>query len=297
MLTSAGILLIASIVLSSYLSLAFSYLGKTKADIFQVIVINYFVCVLTGSWVNGRMPQPAAVLGQEGWYGAVGMGIGFILVFNLMAITTQKISVAVSSVANKLSFIIPVVLSVLLFHETLRWLQWLGIAVALLAVIFVCYPKNSVHNNYRLTMGFLLPVILFIGSGLLDTWMNFIQHRFVNEQNRHDYLVTGFGIAGITGLLIATYGYIMGIRKWNLINLWGGIAIGFPNYFSIWCLVKFLSLAGEQSSVGIALNNMGIVLLSTVMAWVLFKQSLSKINMLGIFMALIAIGMITFIRK
>jgi uncharacterized membrane protein len=89
----------------------------------------------------------------------------------------------------------------------------------------------------------------------------------------------------------------MGIRKWNLINLWGGIAIGFPNYFSIWCLVKFLSLAGEQSSVGIALNNMGIVLLSTVMAWVLFKQSLSKINMLGIFMALIAIGMITFISR
>jgi multidrug transporter EmrE-like cation transporter len=42
---------------------------------------------------------------------------------------------------------------------------------------------------------------------------------------------------------------------------------------------------------------MGIVLLSTVMAWLLFKQSLSKINMLGIFMALIAIGMITFIRK
>ena len=78
MLTSAGILLIASIVLSSYLSLAFSYLGKTKADIFQVIVINYFVCVLTGSWVNGRMPHPAAVLRQKGWYGAVGMGIGFI---------------------------------------------------------------------------------------------------------------------------------------------------------------------------------------------------------------------------
>ena len=107
MLISALFFLIASILLSSYLSLAFSYLGKTKADIFQVIVLNYFVCVVTGSLVNGSMPHPTIVFKQEGWYGAVAMGIGFILVFNLMAITTQQISVAVSSVANKLSFIIP----------------------------------------------------------------------------------------------------------------------------------------------------------------------------------------------
>lgn len=294
---SAGILLIASILLSSYLSLAFSYLGKTKADIFQVIVINYFICVLTGSWVNGSMPHPDTVLRQEGWYGAVGMGIGFIVVFNLMAITTQKISVAVSSVANKLSFIIPVVLSVILFNEALSWVQWLGIGVAVLAVIFTCYPANSVQNTLSVSIGLLSPMLLFVGSGLLDTLMNFIQHKYVTDLNRHNYLVTGFGIAGITGVLIAGYGYIVGSRKWNLINIWGGIAIGIPNYFSIWCLVKFLSLSGEQSSVGIALNNMGIVLFSTVMAWILFKQSLSKVNMVGIFMAVIAIGMITFIGK
>ena len=294
---SALFFLIASILLSSYLSLAFSYLGKTKADIFQVIVLNYFVCVITGSFVNGSMPHPAIVLKHEGWYGAVAMGIGFILVFNLMAITTQQISVAVSSVANKLSFIIPVVLSVLLFNESLLWVQWIGIGVALIAVLFTCYPTNTLHNNSKMRLGILLPLLLFIGSGLLDTLMNFIQHKFVNDLNRHNYLVTGFGVAGVAGLLVAFYGYSQGTRKWHLINLWAGIAIGVPNYFSIWCLVKFLSLTGEQSSVGIALNNMGIVLLSTLLAWLLFKQTLSKINMLGIVMALIAIGMITFIPR
>jgi drug/metabolite transporter (DMT)-like permease len=297
MLISALFFLIASILLSSYLSLAFSYLGKTKADIFQVIVLNYFVCVLTGSLINGSLPHPATLFRQEGWYGAVAMGIGFILVFNLMAITTQQISVAVSSVANKLSFIIPVVLSVLLFRETLLWLQWIGIGVALLAVSFTCYPTQTPLNYSKKSLGILLPLLLFIGSGLLDTLMNFIQHKFVNDLNRHNYLVTGFGVAGVAGLLVALYGYSVGTRKWHPINLWAGIAIGVPNYFSIWCLVKFLSLTGEQSSVGIALNNMGIVLLSTLLAWLLFKQTLSKINMLGIVMALIAIGMITFIRK
>jgi len=294
---SALFFLIASILLSSYLSLALSYLGKTKADIFQVIVLNYFVCVLTGSLINGSMPHPATIFKQEGWYGAVAMGIGFILLFNLMAITTQQISVAVSSVANKLSFIIPVVLSVFLFQETLLGLQWIGICIAILAVLFTCYPNSSSHSNSKKNLGILLPLLLFIGSGLLDTLVNIIQHKFVNDLNRHNYLITGFGVAGLTGLLVAFYGYSVGTRKWHLINLWAGIAIGIPNYFSIWCLVKFLSLTGEQSSVGIALNNMGIVLLSCLLAWLLFKQALSKINILGIVMALIAIGMITFIRK
>ena len=214
-----------------------------------------------------------------------------------MAITTQQISVAVSSVANKLSFIIPVVLSVFLFHETLLGLQWIGICIAILAVLFTCYPNNSTNNHSKKSLGILLPLLLFIGSGLLDTLMNIIQHSFVNDINRHNYLVTGFGVAGLAGLLVVLFGYSVGTRKWHFMNLWSGIAIGIPNYFSIWCLVKFLSLTGEQSSVGIALNNMGIVLLSTLLAWLLFKQTLSKINMLGIVMALIAIGMITFIPQ
>ena len=73
---SALFFLIASILLSSYLSLAFSYLGKTKADIFQVIVLNYFVCVVTGSIINGSMPHPVTIFQQEGWYGAVAIYFG-----------------------------------------------------------------------------------------------------------------------------------------------------------------------------------------------------------------------------
>jgi drug/metabolite transporter (DMT)-like permease len=73
-----------------------------------------------------------------------------------------------------------------------------------------------------------------------------------------------------------------------------GILIGIPNYFSIWCLVRFLKQSPWESSASIPVNNMGIVLFSSVVAWLLFKERLSKINWAGIILSLVAIYLIAF---
>lgn len=70
--------------------------------------------------------------------------------------------------------------------------------------------------------------------------------------------------------------------------------IGIPNYFSIWCLVHFLQESPWQTSASIPVNNMGIVLFSAVVAWILFKERLTKINWLGILLSLVAIYLIAF---
>ncbi|MEO7531130.1 MAG: hypothetical protein ABIS69_06955 [Sediminibacterium sp.] len=45
--------LAGSILLTSYLTLAFKVCEKYKVNIFQAIVFNYITCVITGSFVNG----------------------------------------------------------------------------------------------------------------------------------------------------------------------------------------------------------------------------------------------------
>jgi hypothetical protein len=111
------IYLIGSIVLSSYLTIAFKLCEKLKIPIFQAIVFNYITCVITGSFVNGSFPVNGAVMGQTWFHWAVVMGILFISLFNLIGITTQRNGVAVASVANKLSLILPVVLAVYLYND------------------------------------------------------------------------------------------------------------------------------------------------------------------------------------
>ncbi len=289
------IYLIGSILFSSYLTLAFKACEKFGINIFQAIVFNYITCVVTGSFVNGSFPITAGATQNTWFYWACGMGVLFISLFNFIGITAQKNGVAVASVANKLSLIVPVVISVFLYNESLGWLQVVGIVIALAAVLFTCYqPSKQLNNKKAGLLIYLLPLVLFVGSGLLDSIINHVNKNYVTDENRNAYLITGFLSAAIIGSILLGVQFVRVKQKFAFKNLLAGILIGIPNYFSIWCLVKFLKESPLQSSQSIPVNNMGIVLFSAVAAWVLFKEKLSLINCVGIALSLVAIALIAF---
>ncbi|HEY1019065.1 MAG TPA: EamA family transporter [Sediminibacterium sp.] len=289
--------LLGSIILTSYLTLAFKMCERYGVSIFQAIVFNYITCVITGSVVNGSFPVNAEVM-QTPWFRwACVMGVLFVSIFNVVGITAQKISVAVASVANKLSLIIPVVLSVYLYNETVAGWKLVGVLLALLAVVLTCYPQQKsteTHHPAHRKWEYLLPLILFMGSGLLDALINHVQKTYVTDANYNAYLISGFLSAATIGTTILLIQYIRGKQQFSLKNLLAGIIIGIPNYFSIWCLVRFLKESPWQSSASIPVNNMGIVLFSSLVAWLLFKEKLSRLNWVGIALSLLAIYLIAF---
>jgi len=291
------IYLIGSIVLTSYLTLSFKVCEKYNVSIFQAIVFNYITCVITGSIVNGSFPINVEVIHQTWFHWAFVMGVLFISIFNIVGMTAQKISVAVASVANKLSLIIPVILSVYLYHETVRGWKLFGVILALIAVILTCYQPRNKSNKKKEENGkwkYILPVALFLGSGLLDALINHVQQTYVTVENSNAYLISGFFSAAIIGSLYLEYQYMIGKQVFSFKNVLAGILIGIPNYFSIWCLVHFLKQSPWQSSASIPVNNMGIVLFSSVVAWILFKERLSAINWVGILLSIVAIYFIAF---
>jgi drug/metabolite transporter (DMT)-like permease len=291
------IYLIGSIVLTSYLTLSFKVCEKYNVSIFQAIVFNYITCVITGSIVNGSFPINVEVIHQTWFHWAFVMGVLFISIFNIVGMTAQKISVAVASVANKLSLIIPVILSVYLYHETVRGWKLFGVILALIAVILTCYQPRNKSNKKKEENGkwkYILPVALFLGSGLLDALINHVQQTYVTVENSNAYLISGFFSAAIIGTLYLEYQYMIGKQVFSFKNVLAGILIGIPNYFSIWCLVHFLKQSPWQSSASIPVNNMGIVLFSSVVAWILFKERLSVINWVGILLSIVAIYFIAF---
>ena len=289
--------LIGSIILTSYLTLAFKVCEKYKVNIFQAIVFNYITCVVTGSVVNGSFPINGETI-QTPWFKwACVMGVLFVSIFNIVGLTAQKISVAVASVANKLSLIIPVILSVYLYGETVQGWKLVGVLLALVAVVLTCYQSKEQEANKESSVKkweYFLPFILFVGSGLLDSLINHVQKQYVTEENNNAYLISGFFSAAVIGSVLLLIHYITGRQKFAIKHLLAGIIIGIPNYFSIWCLVHFLKESPWQSSASIPVNNMGIVLFSSVVAWLLFKERLSKINWAGIVLSLMAIYLIAF---
>jgi drug/metabolite transporter (DMT)-like permease len=287
--------LVGSIVLSSYLMLAFKACQKFNINIFQAIIFNYFTCVITGSIVNGGFPINAASVATPWFQWAAIMGVLFVSIFNIIAITSQKNGIAVASVASKLSLIIPVLISIFLYNDKLNTLNSVGIVLALIAVVLTCYqPNNVAVNNNKSFATYVLPLILFIGSGLLDALINHVQKNHVNADSQNAFLISGFFSAGTIGSIILVIGFITRRQVFNFKNVIAGILIGVPNYFSIWCLVNYLKTTHLQSSASIPVNNMGIVLFSTIVAWIVFKEKLSTINWLGILLSVVAILLIAF---
>lgn len=261
----------------------------------QVIVFNYITCVITGSVVNGHFPLTAVNM-ESGWFPwACLMGVLFISLFNIIAYTAQKAGVAVTSVANKLSLVIPFVFSIYLYREEASWLKMAGIAVALTAVVMTCWPRQSDLSRKHMNQSIILmPVVLFVGSGLLDTLIKYVEHSFLNGDNNNDFLVSAFASAAAIGILLITFQLATGRQKISGKAVLMGICLGIPNYFSIWCLVKVLKNYASNSSAIIPINNMGIVLFSTLVAWVLFKEKLSFINWVGVLLAVGAIALIAY---
>ena len=72
----------------------------------------------------------------------------------------------------------------------------------------------------------------------------------------------------------------------------GGIALGIPNYFSIYYLLKALQSETLNSASVFTINNVAIVMFSTLLGITLFKEKLSLKNWMGIGLAIISIILI-----
>ncbi len=288
--------LIGSIILTSWLTLSFKVVERFGIPVFQAIVFNYITCVITGSFVNGAFPISGSTFGESWFKWSLLMGAMFVSIFNLMGVTTQKMGVAISSVANKLSLVIPFLFSIYLYHEETTALKIAGVVIALAAVVLTCMPSKGTEPSGKAFHAsiLLLPVVLFFSSGLLDTLIKYVEVSELNDGNKNAYLITSFGVAAVLGVAALLFLLVTGKMKFDKRSMIAGILIGVPNYFSIWCLVRVLKDYEGNSSAIFPINNMGIVLFSTVVAWVIFKEKLSKINWLGILLSVAAIALIAF---
>ncbi|WP_207513268.1 DMT family transporter [Longitalea luteola] len=292
---SSLLFLIASIILTAWLTIAFKIVGRLGINNLQAIVYNYTVCVITGSFVNGSFPVNASLVQQPWFYWALVMGACFISMFNLAAFTVQKIGVAAATVAYKLSMVIPFVFSIYLYNEEATALKIAGVALALLAVWFTTRPSQQERKGKKLSwVLWAMPLLLFVGSGLLDAMIKYVEQAFINPANQDAYLITAFCVAASIGIMLLLFLFVTGRQKVSGRAMVAGICIGVPNYFSIWCLLGALKGYARNSSAIIPINNMGIVLFTAMVAWLVFKEKLSAINWLGIVLSLVAIALIAY---
>jgi len=280
-----------SILFSSLIFVVFKLYTKYKVQTIYAIIVNYFIACVVGL-LYYQKPINAFEIPQKSWFwGSILLGLLFILIFNLMAATSQKLGVSVASVATKMSLTIPVLFGVFFYREVLTVLEIIGILLALLAVYFSSLKENKIKAE---KWAFALPILVFIGSGTIDTSIKYFQDAHMPEEEYALFSATVFVSAGMFGLLFIGYKSVQQQIKINIKNVIGGVCLGIPNYFSIYFLLKALQHPTWNSASVFTINNVAIVMFSTLLGIVLFKERLTYKNWLGIGLAVFSIILVAF---
>ena len=283
------IYLILSILFSTGLIVIFKYFGIFKIDVLKAICVNYIVACSMGLLFAERK-IPITEIYLEPWFGsALILGALFVSIFFVMAMTAQNNGVSVTSIAGKMSVVVPILFGIILYNESVTFLKILGITIALIAVYL-----SSVKDEGSGKKGTLLfPILLFLGSGMIDTLLKYIQVNYVADEDVPVFSAGLFGIAAIFGFTILAIRTLKKREAFGFKNILAGIILGVPNYFSIFFIIKALQNKNFESSTLFTINNVAIVIVSTLVGLLLFKEKFSLKNKIGVALAILGIVLVT----
>jgi drug/metabolite transporter (DMT)-like permease len=279
---------IISIIGTSFLLNIFKYFHKFKVVTLNAIIINYIIAASLSFIVQGESISYTKAV-SEPWIGiAFALGVLFILLFNLMAYCSNKLGVASTSIANKITFIFPTFLWIIFYNESISVIKFLGLFIALFAIFLT--GEKSKTTSFKGNI--LLLIALFIGGGVLDTLLSYAQQELVPPEQTSIFFGYLFFFAFVVGIILMAYKKTKG-HPWPTKKdvIWG-VILGVPNYFAMFLFLK--SLEKIPNSTAFPVANMGVILGSTLLSVLLFKEHLSRRKYIALFCAMIAILLISF---
>lgn len=277
--------LILSILSSTGIFLVFKFLDQKKLPSFPVIIINYLVAAFMGFIINADQMQFSDIYTADWIPVSILIGFLFIVMFFLVARSSNEAGISVTTVASKMSVVFPITLSMMIDPtDQFTLVKAAAIIATLTGVMLTIYtPGKSLQARKRA----FLPLVLFIGMGLVDSLVKFAQHSYVSDRETALFSAVLFTMAFLTGIVILPFRKerVTEFRK-AAVWLWG-LLLGIVNFGSIYLMVSALNHVNEfgsriDSSIIYGANNIGIVSLSVLAGLVIFHEKLRTINWIGI---------------
>ena len=283
------IYLILAIVFSSGIFVTMRFFERFDLDNHQALMWNYVFATATGFLICRHFDTVPELVG-ESWFGlAILTGFWFIFTYLLMTTSTQTSGITITSLSSKLSVVLPTMAGVLIFHEKLNVKVSIGIVLALVALVLVVGGGSKSPAEQR-RANWVLPVLIFFGTGTGDILMKLNEQR--NSGDDMGFMIAFiYLIAMLFSILLVAHDLLRGKSKWQNKSILGGVSLGVINFFSTFCV--FHAMRYFSNVVLFPIYNIGVVCLTALIGWLLFKEKLTKKNYLGLAIAIIAVVLIT----
>ena len=276
--------LILAILSSMLVSVLMRLSGKFSKNGMTMLAANYAMCTVAAlalacgdsSLVPAGEGLPMTLL-----LGGVS-GVLYLLGFVLLRWNIGRSGVVLSATFQKLGVIVPTLAAVTIFREKVQWLQMVGVAVAI-AAILVMHEKQPEGNGKSGHGGMAGLIALMLCGGVCDVMAKVFENLQMAEGFNDLYLVFTFGTALVLCAALC-------VAKRQGIT-WGdvlcGVAIGIPNYMSARFLL--LALTRLEAVVVYPTFSVGTIVLVTLVGVLAFREKLNVRKGLALGMILCAL--------
>ena len=271
--------IIASILASTMILALFRWMQHSKAVTRHAIVVGYLTSAIAGAAIF----EVDWRISSEDWFWFVALeGVGFYLVFRMMALTTEQAGITVASIATKMSVVIPTAIGIVALGESLNVYKFGGLLFGLLSIFLAAGTRIAIKT-------WMLPLLVFLSTGLIDASFKLFQVWGLTDEQFPGFVITIFGFAFIAAAL---HHVLLPDRRINPVSAASGVMLGLANLGTVYFVLKALAQPGWESSIVFPLNNFGTVLVSTLTAIFLFGERLRGATKLSLGAAAVSIALL-----
>ena len=278
------IYLTIAVLCSVAVSVLLKVLRQKNIDIRQTIVAGYPVAFLLTWFLLKPDVSGLSTLGSA-WGIIIALGILLPAVFIILGRAIESVGIVATDAAQRLSLIIPIVAAFLLFGEVMTSTRIFGLLLGFLALGALIYrpQQGQISRQAKHTPLWLFGV--WAGYGIID-----ILFKQVAKQGTA-FPLTLFVSFGLAGLLLFIYLLITRVR-WQGNALAAGLLLGALNMGNIYAYVRAHQLLSESPSIVFTGMNVGVIAVATLIGVGVFKESLNRINVLGLLLAICCVAVL-----
>ncbi|MFW0715506.1 EamA family transporter [Pedobacter sp. N23S346] len=271
-----------SVIVAVLLKLAKRY----EISIIQAVTVNYFTA-LTLCFLFFK-PEVNLLSSSAPWPIYIALAILLPSIFLVLAASVKKLGIVKTDIAQRLSLFIPILAAYFIFREGFNQYKLIGLGIGFLAILLTFIRKSDQEKKSN---NWIYPIVVFIGFGVIDVL--FKQIALYKSLPYTTSLFTVFAMAFLVSVAIVIYLVITKKTKLQLVNLACGLILGFFNFGNILFYMKAHKALSENPSTVFAAMNLGVIVVGSLVGIVVFKEKLSKLNYVGIVLALVAVIFIT----
>jgi len=280
------IYLLISILCSVTVGVLFKLAKRYRINIVQAITWNYLFAILLTLLLF--KPQVENI----GFHSLTGIhyGLGLLMpsLFIVLGLAVRHAGLARTDIAQRLSLLIALVAAFFMFKESSSLFKIAGLLIGFAAIGLILY-KEAEQTWSKQAVFFLL--LVFGGFGIADILFKKLSQYSIIPYTDSLFVIYFFSF--VLALLYMFYRSYRHKERLQLINFICGLILGFFNFGNILFYLKAHQHLSDNPSLVFAVMNMGVILLGSLLGIFIFKERFNRLNYVGLFLALIAIVVIS----